>query len=114
MAMPPLSSAKAATFVESPASVELALPQLLDVSSVTAVQNELATVLATARNVAVDLSAVERVDGAGLQLLVALKTYVEQAGGVFRLQASSSAVAQAVDVAGLGPFFAPAMAGTGS
>ncbi len=113
MAMPTAPSAPAATSVESSSSVELALPNPLDVSNVTAVQNELATVLATARNVAVDLSAVERVDGAGLQLLVALKTYVEQAGGVFRLQAPSSAVTQAVDAAGLGPFFAPAMAGTG-
>ncbi|HJV24362.1 MAG TPA: STAS domain-containing protein [Aromatoleum sp.] len=55
--------------------------------------------------IAIDLSAVAEIDSAGLQLLILAQHYAAAVGKAFGLTAISPAVADLLDLFGLGAFF---------
>jgi len=81
----------------------------LDVASARAIQEELLRALLPALDVVVNLDRVERLDGAGVQLLLAAKTFVERKGHAFALSALGAAAKRSLESCGVASLFAVAL-----
>lgn len=64
--------------------------------------------LADAHALEIDLSAVGEIDSAGVQLLLLVRRQAEASGKAVRLAAASEAVAETLDILGLGSHFSAA------
>jgi len=78
----------------------------LTIYQVSALRAELDEMLLAGRCCEADLSQVSELDGAGLQLLAAIKRDLEATQREFRLTASSAAVTRILDLVGLQDWFA--------
>jgi anti-anti-sigma factor len=85
--------------------VFVSLSGVLDVASARAAQKELLVALAPELDVVVRLDRVERFDGAGLQILLSARTFVERRGHAFTLGALGTAAQRALESAGAASLF---------
>jgi len=84
---------------DSGASVAVKITGAADVGSAHALYEELTVLVTPGRDVTIELDAVDCLDGAGVQLLIALKAFVERSGGTFRVAASAEVPLQALRLA---------------
>ncbi len=82
----------------------------LDIASATELRDLLLSLLTPPRDVLVDLGAVERMDGAGLQILLAAKAHVERDGKSFAVGTPSEVAARAIAVSGADTLLNPGAA----
>ena len=92
---------------ESGTAVELRISGDVDVANVLALQEQVASVIAIGRDLIVDLDAVTRLDGAGVQLLVSLLTFVTRNGGAMSVVANADVPKHALEMAGAMPVLCP-------
>ncbi len=85
---------------ESGGALEVTIHGAADVANARALRDELASLVPPGRDVVVVLDDVERLDGAGVQLLVALKAFVERGDGTFVVSATTAVPAKALETAG--------------
>ncbi|MEY3974758.1 MAG: hypothetical protein RIS59_1119 [Pseudomonadota bacterium] len=78
------------------------LPTLVNIYGVSELRSDLLTALAEGRDILIRLEEVEEFDGAGVQLLLAAKTFSEQQDRSVRLTGSKPAIADALVTMGLG------------
>ncbi|MEY2342320.1 lipid asymmetry maintenance protein MlaB [Acidithiobacillus sp. IBUN Pt1247-S3] len=86
-------------------SLRISLDGALDIYAVTTVLAQIRPLLASNHQVELDLRGVEELDGAGLQLLMALKSGALALGCKLGISGHSSAVIQALELCRLLPFF---------
>jgi anti-anti-sigma factor len=91
---------------ESGNVVEIKLSGAADVSAAAHLKECLLRVMAADRDFVLNLDALERLDGAGLQVLLSAKAFAEHAGRSFRVEALGEAAARAFDTAGASALFA--------
>jgi anti-sigma B factor antagonist len=84
---------------------EISLRGAADLSTVAALKEQLLAALAPARDVVLRLDALDRLDGAGVQLLLATRVLVERAGHSFVLRAPGSVALRAMDTMGVTSLF---------
>lgn len=89
-----------ATDTES--NVQLSFRGCADVAAARALHAKLVAILPRGRNVVLDVAALERLDGAGLQLLLAVKAVVEGDGMRCTVLPGEGPVRRAIEVAGAG------------
>ena len=85
---------------EADGTLQVTIRGAADVASARAIQEELASAVVPGRSVTVVLDEVERLDGAGLQLLFALKALVERGAGRFQVSVKAEGPAKALEAAG--------------
>jgi anti-sigma B factor antagonist len=71
-----------------------------DIAHAVALQEQIASVTTIGRNVVVNLDGLTCLDGAGVQILIALKTFIVRNGGVFRVLGHSESALRAIETAG--------------
>jgi anti-anti-sigma regulatory factor len=80
--------------------LRLALRGAADIAAAQLLREQLLAVLSPERDVVLDLEELEKLDGAGAQLVFAVKAFVERAGRKFSLVAGSGAPRRALEDAG--------------
>ena len=88
------------------AELEVSVAGMLDVSAAKGAHARFVELVATPRTTVVDLTALERIDGAGLQLLVALRTLLEARGATLVLRGATEAVRRSFAHAAAGDMLA--------
>jgi anti-anti-sigma factor len=83
-------------------SLELFVEGMADLAAIQELHRELLAVLLADRPIVVHLDAVERLDGAGLQLLMAAKAQVEARGQSFKVAGASDSVRSTLQRVGAG------------
>lgn len=86
--------------IETESAIELKVRGEMSVASVATLKDEILTWLGTRPTIVLDLDDVEALDGAGVQLIVALKKCLEASGSVLRVIASAEIPAGALELAG--------------
>jgi anti-anti-sigma factor len=89
----------------SGASVAVKISGAADVGGAHALHEELGALVVTGRDMTIDLDGVECLDGAGVQLLVALKAFVERSGGSFHVATTAEVPLQALRTAAASALF---------
>ena len=84
-----------------PTFTPLALGPDLTIASAAALRTRLLAALATATPLHLDLSAVEEIDSAGVQLLLAARRSLQASGRTWRVSAAPAVVVQTLAVLGL-------------
>lgn len=95
--MPPRCEVEA---IDSGSSVEIVLRGAADVAGASALQARLREVLPKDKDFTLRLDELTRVDGAGLQLMVAVKASVAGSGRTCRVVVGEGAALRAVEAAG--------------
>ncbi|WP_308390115.1 STAS domain-containing protein [Acidithiobacillus sp. AMEEHan] len=85
--------------------LQLELQGNLDIYAVAELRGRLLSCLASAHTLEIDLRQVEEIDGAGLQLLLALKRSASEQGCQLSLSNHSPAVVEAMELCRLSTFF---------
>lgn len=90
---------------DSGAVLELTLKGAADIAAARELRDELVAAIVTGRDVVVNLDALDRIDGAGLQLLLAAKASVERGGHACSVVAEGGAARRAIELAGAQELF---------
>lgn len=85
---------------ESGDKVELSIHGVADVANAASLKEQLSSIDCAGRDVVVVLDGLERLDGAGVQLLVALKAYVGRSAANLTIVAAAEAPRSALEIAG--------------
>ncbi len=90
---------------ESPDGRLVRLPEELTISSVAEVAQALAALRISELPTVLDLSGIEEIDGAGLQLLMTLREFTRRQGVRLRLRGHSFPVLRAIELSGTAGYF---------
>jgi anti-anti-sigma factor len=90
---------------ETVTGVLLSLCGSADVGAARELKDAFTSALRPGQDVLVDLNEVERLDAAGLQLLIAVQAWVRARGGAFALALKDGPALRALEVAGALPLF---------
>jgi len=85
-----------------PDHVIWSLPTIVNIYGVAGLKADLGAALSERRDILVKLDEVDEFDGAGVQLLLAVKTFSERQACNVRLSGSKPAIANALGTMGLG------------
>jgi anti-anti-sigma regulatory factor len=85
------------------------LPTLTNIYGVSALKQDLQAALNEGRDILISIDEVDEFDGAGVQLLLAAKTFSERQNRSVRLAGSKAAVASALITMGLGSMLGEAV-----
>ena len=86
--------------IETGTAVELRVHGEMNVATVARLKDEILIWLGTKPTIVLDLNELEALDGAGVQLIVALKKCVEAGGAVLSVLATAEIPAGALELAG--------------
>jgi anti-anti-sigma factor len=84
-------------------TLELTVSGFVDIASAATFKERLVAALTPACDVVVKLDALDKLDGAGLQLLLAAKAHVERAGHSFVIGSLGEVAQRAIETAGAAP-----------
>ena len=82
------------------AAIEIAIAGSADIAAAALLRERLLAVLTPERDVVVRLDALDRLDGAGVQLLLAAHALVTRAGRSFHVSAPGDVARRAIETAG--------------
>lgn len=85
--------------------LDLTLTGAADIAAARELRDELVAAIVTGRDVVVHVDALDRLDGAGLQLLLAAKASVERNGHAYSVVAEGGAARRAIELAGAEALF---------
>lgn len=89
------------------ATLEITIRGAADIAAASYLRERLLAVLASDRDVVVRLDAVERLDGAGVQILLSAKSFVEHGGRTLVVTTAGEVALRAMESAGVLALLAP-------